>query len=268
MRFLLDHKIRPLLLILLFVTLGLQAQDFPPVPNPPKLVNDFTKTLSSAEVAQLESKLVAYNDSTSTQIAIVMMRSVGQYDISDYAFRLGQSWGIGGGDNDNGILILAAMDDRKVFIATGYGMEGAVPDALAKRIVENLILPNFRKEAYYQGLNEATDMIFKLASGEYKAEDVESTGNSGGAILMILFFIFIFVILPLLKNRNDNDNHMGGRGGGVDLWTTIMLAGMLGGRGGRGGSFGGGGFGGGSGGGGFGGFGGGGFGGGGAGGSW
>ncbi|WP_339701666.1 TPM domain-containing protein [Algoriphagus aquimarinus] len=270
MRFLLDHKIHPLLLILFLFSLGLQAQDFPPAPNPPRLVNDYTNTLSAAEVAQLESKLVAYNDSTSTQIAIVMMRSVGQYDISDYAFRLGQAWGIGGGENDNGILILSAMDDHKVFIATGYGMEGAVPDALAKRIVEGLILPNFRKEAYYEGLNEATDMIFKLASGEYTAEDIESQGNSGGAIFMILFFIFIFVILPLLRNRNDNNNHMGGRGGGVGIWSTILLANMLGG-GGRGysggGGFGGGGFGGG-GGGGFGGFGGGGFGGGGAGGGW
>lgn len=266
MRFLLDHKVHPLLLILFLFTLGLQAQDFPPVPNPPKLVNDFTNTLTAAEVAQLENKLVAYNDSTSTQIAIVMMRSVGQYDISDYAIRLAQAWKIGGAENDNGILILAAMDDRKVFIATGYGMEGAVPDALAKRIVENLILPNFRREAYYEGLNEATDMIFKLASGEYQAEDIESKGNSGGAIFMILFFIFIFVILPLLRNRKDNNNHMGGRGGGVDLWTTIMLATMLGGGGRR--SSGGGGFGSGGGGGGFGGFGGGGFGGGGAGGSW
>ena len=268
MRFLLDLKIPPFLFLLLFISLGLQAQDFPPAPNPPKLVNDFTNTLSSGEMAQLESKLVAYNDSTSTQIAIVMMRSVGQYDISDYSFRLAESWGIGGAENDNGILILAAMDDHKVFIATGYGLEGAVPDALAKRIVEDLIVPNFRREAYYQGLNEATDMIIKLASGEYKAEDIESDGNSGGAIFMILFFIVIFVVLPLLRNRNDNNNHMGGKGGGVDLWTTIMLANMLGGgRGSRGGGFGGGGFGGG-GGGGFGGFGGGSFGGGGAGGSW
>lgn len=269
MRFLLDHKVRPLLLVLFLFAFGLQAQDFPPVPNPPKLVTDFTETLSPAEVAQLERKLVAYNDSTSTQVAIVMMRSVGQYDIADYAIRLAQAWKIGGAANDNGILILAAMDDHKVFIATGYGMEGVVPDALAKRIVENLIVPNFRREAYYEGLNEATDMIFKLASGEYKAEDIESDGNGGGAIFMILFLIFIFVIIPLLRNRNDNNNHMGGRGGGVDLWTTIMLANMLGGggRGGRGGGFGGGGFGSG-GGGGFGGFGGGGFGGGGAGGSW
>lgn len=269
MKFLLDHKILPIVLILFFLSGGIQAQDFPPAPNPPRLVNDFTNTLTASDLSALENKLVAYDDSTSSQIAIVMMKSVGDYDISDYAFQLGEKWGIGGESNDNGVLILAAMDDRKVFIATGYGLEGALPDALAKRIVENLIKPNFRKEAYYEGLDEATTMIFKLASGEYKAEDIESKGNSGGAIFMVLLFVFIFIILPMIKNRNDNNNHMGGRGGGVDMWTTMMLAGMLGGggRGSSGGGFGGGGFGGG-GGGGFGGFGGGSFGGGGAGGSW
>jgi uncharacterized protein len=246
------------------------AQDFPPVPNPPKLVNDFTGTLNSQEISQLEQKLVAYNDSTSTQIAIVMIRSVGQYDISDYAFQLGEKWGIGGEKNNNGILILAAMNDRKVFIATGYGMEGAVPDALAKRIVSNLIIPSFKMEAYYQGLDQATDMIIKLASGEYQADEVTSDGDHGGAALLIFLFILFFIIIPLIKNRKDNDNHMGGKGGGIDLWTTIMLANMLkgsgqgkwgdfsGGKGSFGGGFGGG----------FGGFGGGSFGGGGAGGSW
>ncbi len=268
MRFLLENRFHLFFFIFFVLALPAIGQDFPPAPNPPKLVNDFTGTLTPSEVSQLEQKLVAYNDSTSTQIAIVMMRSVGQYDISDYAFRLGESWGIGGGENDNGILILAAMEDRKVFIATGYGMEGAVPDALAKRIVTNLILPNFKTESYYQGLDQATDMIIKLASGEYDAEEVESKGNGGGAIILLLIFIFFFVILPLFKNRNDNNNHMGGRGGGVDLLTTIMLAGLL--RGGNSGKFGdfssgGGSFGGG---GGFGGFGGGSFGGGGAGGSW
>jgi uncharacterized protein len=260
---------KPFLLLFLFSLTFLQviAQDFPEPPNPPRLVNDFTGTLSPEEVSQLEQKLVAYNDTTSTQIAIVMMRSVGQYDIADYAFQLGEKWGIGGKANDNGILILAAMDDRKVFIATGRGMEGAVPDALTKRIVTNLIIPNFKMEAYYQGIDQAVDMIIKLASGEYKAEEVTSDGNHGGALFLLLLFIFLFVILPLIKNRKDNNNHMGGRGGGIDILTTIMLANMLKGSGGGKfgdfssgrGSFGGGGFGG---------FGGGSFGGGGAGGSW
>ncbi|MCH7407925.1 TPM domain-containing protein [Belliella sp. DSM 111904] len=258
-----------IILTLICLTFNSYAQDdFPKKPNPPRLVNDFSNTLSTAEVQRLENKLVAYNDSTSSQVSIVLINSVGPYDISDYAFQLGDKWGIGRKDKDNGVLILAAIKDRKVFIATGYGMEGVVPDVLAKRIVEQLIVPNFRMEEYYTGFDKATDMIFKLASGEYEANKVASSGNSGGALIMFMFFIFLFVILPLIRNRKDNDNHMGGKGGGVDLFTTILLANML--KGGSKGKFGDfssgrGGFGGG---GGFGGFGGGSFGGGGAGGSW
>lgn len=259
--------IKPLLVLILFLSWRSgMGQDFPPVPNPPRLVNDFTSTLSATETTQLEQKLLAYSDSTSSQVSIVILRSVGPYDISDYAFQLGEQWGIGGKGKDNGVLILAAMEDRKVFIATGRGMEGAIPDALAKRIVSDLILPNFKMEAYYQGLDQATDMIFKLASGEYKADEVLSNGNSGGSILLIFLLVFLFIVLPMIKNRRDNDNHMGGRSGGIDFWTTLMLANMLKGGGGRssGGGFGDFSSGGGS----FGGFGGGSFGGGGAGGSW
>ena len=246
--------------------------DFPAVPDPPRLVNDFSNTLSGGELSSLEMKLLAYNDSTSTQVTIVMIRSIGPYDISDYAFQLGDKWGIGQKDRDNGLLILAAMEDRKVFIATGYGLEGVIPDILAKRIVDQLIVPNFRMGNYYEGLDKATDMVFKLASGEYKADKVTSSGEHGGALVFFLLIIFLFVVLPLIKNKKDNNNHMGGKGGNIDLFTTIMLANLLkgGGKGkfgdfssGRG-SFEGGGFGGG----GFGGFGGGSFGGGGAGGSW
>ncbi|UJP65927.1 TPM domain-containing protein [Mongoliitalea daihaiensis] len=250
------------------LSLDMWAQgDFPAPPNPPKLVNDFSESLNANEVHALEQKLRAYNDSTSSQVSIVLIQSVGPYDISDYAFQLGDQWGIGRKDKDNGILILAAMQDRKVFIATGYGMEGVVPDILAKRIVEQLIVPNFRMEQYYVGLDKATDMIFKLASGEYQADKVASGANDGGAILFFLFF-FLLIFIIASKNKKDNNNHMGGRGGNVDLFTTIMLANML--KGGNRGKFGDfssgrGGFGGGSS---FGGFGGGSFGGGGAGGSW
>ena len=256
-----------LLLILSFT--GWAQGDFPEKPNPPRLVNDFSKTLSEQEVSQLERKLLAYNDSTSSQVSIVLINSVGPYDISDYAFQLGDRWGIGRKDRDNGILILAAMKDRKVFIATGYGMEGAIPDILAKRIVDQLIVPNFREENYYAGLDEATDMIFKLASGEYTAENVGSADRPGTALPLLFVVIMVLGIITLFKNRRDNNNHMGGKHGGVDLLTTIMLANMLGGSRGKFGDFssGRGGFGGG-GGGSFGGFGGGSFGGGGAGGSW
>ena len=216
--------------LLLVLSLATWAQgDFPEKPNPPRLVNDFSKTLSTKEVQQLENKLVAYNDSTSSEVSIVLINSVGPYDISDYAFQLGDQWGIGRADKDNGVLILAAMKDRKVFIATGYGMEGAIPDALAKRIVEQLIVPNFRTENYYTGLDQATDMIFKLASGEYKAEYLGSSDNPGGGLPLFLILIVGFVILTLIRNRNDNNNHMGGKRGGVDFFTTLLLANMLGG---------------------------------------
>jgi uncharacterized protein len=256
------------LLLLLLSLSGWAQEDFPAKPNPPRLVNDFSKTLSADEIRQLENKLMAYNDSTSSQVSIVLINSVGPYDISDYAFQLGDKWGIGRKDKDNGVLILAAMKDRKVFIATGYGMEGAIPDALARRIVDQLIVPNFRAEDYYLGLDQATDMIFKLASGEYKAENLSSSEKPGGAIPFLLIFIVGFIILTLVKNRNDNNNHMGGKRAGVDIFTTLLLANMLGGSRGKFGDFssGGGSFGGG--GGSFGGFGGGSFGGGGAGGSW
>lgn len=262
---------RHLFTLLLLVALAFSSWaqgDFPEKPNPPRLVNDFSKMLSDQEVSLLENKLLAYNDSTSSQVSIVLVNSVGPYDISDYAFQLGDKWGIGRKDRDNGILILGAMKDRKVFIATGYGMEGAIPDALAKRIVDQLIVPNFRTEAYYVGLDEATDMIFKLASGEYEAENVSSSDNPGKALPLLLVFIVGFVILTLIRNRKDNNNHMGGKRGGVNLLTTVLLANMLGGSRGKFGDFssGRGGFGGG--GGSFGGFGGGSFGGGGAGGSW
>lgn len=263
---------RQLFISLLLVALsfsGWAQGDFPEKPTPPRLVNDFTETLSDQEVRQLENKLVAYNDSTSSQVSIVLINSVGPYDISDYAFQLGDKWGIGRKDRDNGILILAAMKDRKVFIATGYGMEGAIPDILAKRIVDQLIVPNFRTEDYYTGLEEATDMIFKLASGEYDGENLRSSEKPGVALPLLFVIIMVMGIFSFFRNRKDNNNHMGGKRGGVDFFTTMMLASMLGGNRGKFGDFssGRGGFGG-SGGGGFGGFGGGSFGGGGAGGSW
>src|SRR5690606_2033197 len=119
------------------------------------LVTDFTETLSTKELQQLENKLVAFADTTSTQIAVVIMQSTGDYDIADYAVRLAQKWGIGSKEHDNGILLLVALKDRKVTIQTGYGVEGAVPDAIAYRIINSEIKPAFVREAYFTGLDRA-----------------------------------------------------------------------------------------------------------------
>jgi len=261
---LLKFQVSFLYILLVLVPCLLFGQDFPPQSN--TLVTDFTGTLSSAERQRLEDKLVAFDDSSSTQIAVVILSSVGDYDVADYGVRLAQQWGIGSKEKNNGILLLVAKDDRKVTIQTGYGVEGAVPDAIAFQIIRKIITPAFREERYYEGLDRATDALIAYTKGEYKADPKQQgKGSSGGLILIV---IIIIVVIALLANRG------GGRGGGQiidgrgasDLFWLSMLSGL--GRGGhRGGGFGGGGsFGGG--GGGFGGFGGGGFGGGGASGSW
>src|SRR4030095_1964890 len=113
------------LLILLLPFSGF-TQDFPEKPSPPRLVNDFTNTLSGEEINSLENKLIIYNDTTSTQIAIVMIHSLDGYPIDDYTFQLAEKWGIGQKGKNNGVLLLVAKDDRKIFIATGYGMEGVM----------------------------------------------------------------------------------------------------------------------------------------------
>ncbi|MFA0961005.1 YgcG family protein [Roseivirga sp. BDSF3-8] len=260
-------------LLFFIVSTGAQAQEFPEKPNPPRAVNDFAGILSGTEENQLESMLRQFNDTTSNAIVVVTIQTTGGQAIAQYGVELAHQWGIGRRDVDNGILLLVAVDDKDVNISTGYGVEGAVPDAIAKRIINNRILPAFRDGEYHRGIEAGVRALMDLTAGEY--EPAESPDNSEGSpipsILLILGFIFFFLILPRILARKVRRSHMKGRRGKNPDLLTLILLGMFNNRGGRGGGFGGGsggGFGGGGGGGGFGGFGGGGFGGGGASGSW
>src|ERR1700722_8784901 len=143
------------------------AQNIPAPPNPPRLVNDFAHVMTADQVQDLEEKLVAYDDSTSIQIVVVTVPSTGDYAIDDYALKILRDWEVGNKKTNNGLVILAAINDHKVFIATGYGMEGAVPDVTAKEIVDNEILPNFKAGNYYSGFDNAADAIIKASAGEY-----------------------------------------------------------------------------------------------------
>ena len=245
------------------------GQDFPAVSK--TLVTDYTNTLTSSEIQALERKLVAFDDSTSTQIAVVLVNSTDGYDVADYAVRLAQKWGVGSKKYNNGIMVLAAIGDRAVTIQTGYGIEGALPDAIAYRIIENDIKPAFRSGDYYGGLNNATSSIISYTKGEYKAEPKASSESEGSRVGGVVLIIIIFIIISLISKggggRNKGKRVIDGKGSS-DLFWWMLLSGLGGSRGGsdRDGGFGGG-FGGG-GGGGFGGFGGGGFGGGGASGRW
>ncbi len=248
---------------------GSIAQQIPARPSPPRLVNDFTNTLTADQIASLERKLVAYDDTTSNQIAVVIVPTTNDYAPVDYATKLGRDWGVGNKKNNNGIVLLVVKDSRQVFIATGYGLEGAIPDITARSIIENEIKPNFRAEDFYRGLDLGTAAIMKAAAGEYKAPAGYgrrgAKGKGGGSLLGIIIIIFIIMMFAG-RGGGRGGGRMASRRGFGDVATGALLGSLL--SGGRGGGFGGGGFGGGSGGGGFGGFGGGSFGGGGSGGSW
>lgn len=249
--------------ILLSCLLGF-TQDFPEKSN--KLVNDYTNTFSAEQVAKLESKLVEFDDSTSNQIAVVIVKSVGDYDINEYAYKLGRAWGVGGKEKNNGVILLVALGDRKLSIQTGYGLEGALPDIYTKRIIENDIKPFFKDGNYYDGIDAGTSSIISLVKGEYKNDKPKGKKGIGGVSSGLIVLVIIIVIIILMKR--------GGGGGGGEIIggrgvSDALFWGMLfgSGRSSSGGGFGGG-FGGGSSGGGFGGFGGGSFGGGGSSGSW
>ncbi len=250
--------------LIFFASVALASDDFPPRSN--RLVTDYTNTLSPEEQNRLEHKLVDFNNATSTQIAIVIMKSIGGYDINDYAVQLANNWGIGQKSKNNGILILLAMESHGVSIQIGYGLEGAAPDVLAKRIIENDMIPYFKQGNFFAGLDKGTDTLISLVKGEFSADEYV---KRGGQFPWFIIFIILFIIIISMGaqvNRTRNYAHINH----ITFWAAWFLLAQL--RNKQRGSWGhfssgSGGFGGG-GGGGFGGFGGGGFGGGGASGSW
>jgi uncharacterized protein len=255
------YKSTILSLAFLFLTAVALAQGIekyiPAVPNPPKLVNDYIDVLSADQEAALERKLVAYDDSTSNQFVVITIADIGDYDIGDFAIALGRKWGVGGKEFNNGLILVILIDKergkRKVWIATGYGLEGAIPDITTKQIIEADIVPNFKANDIYRGLDEGTSDLMRAAAGEYKAPAGYSNrrkGKGGGSLLG-----------AFISKINRGGGGMMSRRGYRSWGNTVPPIWF----GGGGGGFGGGGS---SGGGGFGGFGGGSFGGGGAGGDW
>ncbi|MGI8950456.1 MAG: TPM domain-containing protein [Chitinophagaceae bacterium] len=255
------------LIILTFFSAIVFAQNVLPKPNPPRLVVDNANILSPEQRNILEAKLDALDDSTSNQIAIVTIPTLGDYAIEDYANKLFREWGIGNKKNNNGILILVASNDRKVRIEVGYGLEGAIPDITANDIIQNDITPNFKEGNYYHGLDQAIESLGKAATGEYKvAKQADDNSSASGSSVLGFIIILIVILIIIGRSGRGGGGMMSRRGSGGWFWPLLLSNLGGGGRGFGGGGFGGGGFGGG--GGGFGGFGGGSSGGGGASGGW
>lgn len=267
--------IRQLASICAFALLSLTCPAFPARPVPPRLVNDFAGLFTPRQIASLERALVAFDDSTSNQIAVVTVSDLEGYAPSEYATRIGLSWQVGSEKFNNGIVVLVkpktASERGEAAIAVGYGLEGAIPDAYAKRIIENEMIPRFRDNDYYAGVVSACQVLMKLASGEISSSREYETDFSDLFIAFLFLFLGALVLIAILLKAGGNGNGGGSNGGGGgslrgdDIARAIIIGNLLGNasRGGGRSYGGGGGFGGG-----FGGFGGGSFGGGGASGSW
>ncbi|MFV0397077.1 MAG: TPM domain-containing protein [Bacteroidales bacterium] len=256
------RNITTILLFILFVAAS-GAQTFPEPMNPPRLVNDFVNFFTPQEVELLEQKLVTFSKETSNQIVVLTVDDLQGLEPSEYAIRIFDKWGIGGKGKDNGILILIkpkiANERGEVFISIGYGLEGAVPDILAGRIVNREIIPAFKEEQNYVGIDQAVNTLISLTKGEFTADEYMNQEDSEG-VYGAIFTILVIIILFIVISRGGKGGHTLSSGRGAII-PPIFWGGMGGGRSS-------GGFGGFSGGGGFGGFGGGSTGGGGAGGSW
>jgi uncharacterized protein len=270
-----NSPVKVVLILFFFLISGTWAfaQDLPDPQDPPRLVNDFAGVLSPDQANALETKLVRFNDSTSTQIAVVIVKSLNGYDVNDFAQRLGQKWGIGQKGKKNGVVLVVKpkYPNEKGFysIQTGYGLEGVLPDATCKRIESNEMLPEFKKGDYFTGIDKATSTIMSITKGEFTADQYNKRKGKSSPYGILIPFIIMIVVFFLIKGSQGRAHSMGGKN--LPFWTALFLLGSMG-RGGHSGSWdnfsSGSGFGGGGGGGGFGGFGGGSFGGGGAGGSW
>lgn len=192
--------------LFLLGTVAVQAQAdsdlFPPKPEPAVYVHDYAGWLDASQQKALEYKLRRYWDSTSTQIVVMIRRDIGDYDKASYAFELGKRWGIGRKDKDNGIVMLIKSEppDRGIFIATGYGVEGALPDITAAQIVRNTMSPYFRQQQYYEGIDAGINDIIKALRGEHK-RDLSEEGDDTALIVVLLVFLTVLLLFGFLLYR-------------------------------------------------------------------
>lgn len=259
-----SFALKGLSIVFICLTQVLNAQvQFPKQSNPPRLVYNFSlafpELIAQEDLAALEHQLVAFSDSTSNQIVVVIVDDLQGMEPWQYATELGQAWGVGQAKEDNGVVVLIKPTKegigRKAFIAVGYGLSAVIPDLTAKRIVEDYMLPEFKQGRYYAGINKACSVLMGLANGEIHHENLDKKRPLIKSAWLIKFIVIILVLIYLASKSKGGGSSIGRRGVFMGPWYG----------GGFGGGFGGGG---GSDSGGFGGFGGGGFGGGGSGGSW
>ncbi len=176
---------------------GLAADDLVAVPPLKARVTDLTGTLSRDQAAALEADLAQFEKSRGSQIAILLVPSTQPESIEAYSIRVAEAWKLGRKGIDDGILVLVARNDRKLRIEVGRGLEGALPDAVAKRIIEETLLPRFRSGDYFGGLQDGVSQIKAIIAGEplpsplSRAQGAAAAGSWGDLLPLAMLFVFV-----------------------------------------------------------------------------
>ncbi|MDR1975282.1 MAG: TPM domain-containing protein [Bacteroidales bacterium] len=195
---------RNIFLLTCVLSLSAVTANVPSRPSPPRLVNDYAELFTSGQKAYMEQMLVDFSDSTSNQIVVVTVNDLDGYDISDFAYQIGETWGVGNKKYNNGIVIVLKPRNEtsgEVKISPGYGLEGAIPDATCKDIIENEMIPYLAEGQYYEGLLEGLSVIMPLAAGEITSDEYANSGNTPWAgILVTIFFVGLFVFIVSRKH--------------------------------------------------------------------
>jgi uncharacterized protein len=235
----LEMMLKKYIILLGLFCCGWQAlvQDYPAKPD--ALVTDYTQTLSDTDRQQLENKLDAFNDNTSTQIAVVIMKTTGGADIEEYGTGLAKYWGIGQQGKNNGALILVALDDRKVTIRTGLGTARIISNETASEIITDDILPRFKVKDYYGGLDAATSHIMQLmrtaytndAQGQPQQQKQQEGDNGVGIFIIIVIVVVVLIIIFRRRGGGGGGQIISSRDGASPFWWFLggsLLGGALG----------------------------------------
>ncbi len=199
----------------------------PDRPNPPRLVNDFAGVFTPDEIGRLESEVDAYSDSSSNQIVILSVRSLGDYAIEDWALEVGRKWGVGFKQKNNGVVIIISQEPRKINISPGYGLEGALPDLLCKRIEQQDMVPAFKEGRFYDGMHNAITDIRTAVKGEFVNENIGKNVGSGSDVgfwIFIIILILLVIFFMYISNRSRYAQY-GSRSRGFGLGPNIFFGG-------------------------------------------
>jgi uncharacterized protein len=208
------------------------------IPKLEQRISDFTNTLSFQEWQQLDHLLKSFEDSTSTQVVVLMISSLEGESIEEYANRAFSENKIGQAKKDNGVLLVIAKQDHAMRIEVGYGLEGVLTDAVTSQIIRQEITPHFKADNYFGGIVTGVDAIMRAAAGEYHADSKgkKAPGVSAGLVMLIIMFL-VFVLMPMMTSRRRSIIGSGGH----SYYSGWGYGGGLGGGGFGGGGFGGGG---------------------------